>query len=307
MEERAYPMTQRLEPVSLYAQSVEYSPHTLLVAEDFSPAADSALKYAVMLAKRFGSHIHLISVQTPIDFAEALEGGSYAIKTSEENARTSLARIQAQLKESGIESDATRRVGNASDTLWKYAAELKPDLLLFGAYGYSPSDRPGLGSTAEHLLRTVRCPAFVVGPHANVSKLEIPSLDRILCATTSLESPDKIVDFSAHFAKKMQSDLEFLHVVDPIHRGQLRQRYEEWCENWCRKLRRRNISASWTLLYGQPEEAIAKRAAEAKVSLIIFGLHRSGSHMIDCPDGVVSSTIHQASCPIMTVPMESPS
>jgi nucleotide-binding universal stress UspA family protein len=260
-----------------------------------------------MFAKRFGSHIHLISVQTPIDFAEALEGGSYAIKTSEENARTSLAHIQAKLKASGIESDAIRRVGNASDTLWKYAAELKPDLLLFGAYGYSPSDRPGLGSTAEHLLRTVRCPAFVVGPHAKVSELETPSLHRILCAITSLESPDNIVDFSAHFAKRMRSHVEFIHVVNPIHQGQLREHYEEWCEDWCRKLRRRSISASWTLLYGQPEEAIAQRAAEAEVSLIIFGLHRRGSQMIDCPDGVVSSTIHQAYCPIMTVPMESPS
>ena len=37
-------------------------------------------------------------------------------------------------------------------------------------------------------------------------------------------------------------------------------------------------------------------------SLILFGLHRSGNRMIDCPDGVVSATIRQAHCPVMTVP-----
>ena len=35
-------------------------------------------------------------------------------------------------------------------------------------------------------------------------------------------------------------------------------------------------------------------------SLILFGLHRSGNQMIDCPDGVVSATIRQAPCPVMT-------
>jgi nucleotide-binding universal stress UspA family protein len=297
-------MTQLQEPAPLYAHSVEYTPHTLIVAQDFSPAADSALKYAVMFAKRFGARIHLISVQSPRDFAEALECGSYAIERSKDNGQTSLALVQVKLKESGIQCDAIRRVGNPSDTLWEYAAELKPDLLLFGAYGYSPTDRPELGSTAEHLLRTVRCPAFVVGPHANVSEPEASSLHHILCATTSLESPDNIVDFAGHFAAKMRSHLELLHVVDPIHRTKGRQHYEEWCEDWCRKLRRQLVSASWTLLYGPREEVISIRAAEAQASLIIFALHRRGPRMIECPDGVVSSAIHQAHCPVMTVPME---
>lgn len=297
-------MKQTLEPASFNARSVEYALHTLLVADDFSIAADTALKYAVMFARRFGSRIHLISVQTPTDLAEALEGGSFAIETSQDNAKTSLARIQMHLKESGIQSNAIRRVGNPSDILLEYAAELKPDLLLFGAYGYSPSDRPRLGSTAGHLLRTMRCPAFVVGPHANVNEPEAPSFHHILCATTSLESPDDVVGFAAQFAQEMRSRLELLHVIDPVHRSQPRQRYEEWCEAWCKQLRRQNLSASWTVLHGEPGELMPQRATEANASLVIFALHRRGSQMIDCPDGVVSRVIHQAHCPVMTVPVE---
>jgi hypothetical protein len=90
---KIYAMAQLKEPDHPYISPVDYTLRTLLVAENFSSASDSALKYAVMFAKRFGSHIHLIRVQTPTDFAEALEGGSYAMKISEDNTRTSLGRV----------------------------------------------------------------------------------------------------------------------------------------------------------------------------------------------------------------------
>jgi hypothetical protein len=127
----------------------------LLVAYDFSEAADSSLKYEVLLAKRCGSFIHLVGVRSPAEYS-----------------------------------------------------------LLLGAFGYGPIDRPRLGSTAEHLLRTVRCPVFVVGPHATLRDREAPSIQRTLCATTSLETPDDIVCFAGHFAAKMGAKLDIVHAVD---------------------------------------------------------------------------------------------
>ncbi len=59
----------------VYAEPVQYELKDLLVAYDFSAAADSSLKYAVMLSKRFGSFIHLIGVQSPAEYASALEAG----------------------------------------------------------------------------------------------------------------------------------------------------------------------------------------------------------------------------------------
>jgi hypothetical protein len=64
----------------------------------------------------------------------------------------------------------------------------------------------------------------------------------------------------------------------------------------------RGISVSWTVLHGQADKVLAARAAESKSSVILFGLHRSGNHMIDCADGVVSATIRRAHCPVMTFP-----
>ena len=75
-------MTQNI-PFPVYAESIHYDLKELLVAYDFSEAADSSLKYAVMLSKKFGSFIHLIGVQSPAEYASALEAGPLAMQLSQ--------------------------------------------------------------------------------------------------------------------------------------------------------------------------------------------------------------------------------
>jgi nucleotide-binding universal stress UspA family protein len=285
-----------------YAESIKYDLKELLVAYDFSAAADSSLKYAVMLSKRFGSFIHLIGVQSPAEYASALEAGLLAMKISHQDLQFGLQGVEDRLRSEGIRSDSVRRIGNISDTIEGAILEHTPDLLLLGAFGYGPIDRPRLGSTAEHLLRTVRCPVLVLGPNALLRDREAPPIQRILCATTSLENPDNILCFAGHFAIQLGAHLELVQAVDSTHKSVPRKLHEQRCEEWSSKLRGRGISVSWTVLYGQADKVLAARAAESRSSVILFGLHRSGVHMIDCPDGVVSATIRRAHCPVMTVP-----
>ncbi len=294
-------MTQN-NTLPVYAESIHYDLKELLVAYDFSEAADSSLKYAVMLSKKFGSFIHLIGVQSPAEYASALEAGPLAMQMSQRDLQSGLKNIEERLREEGIWSDYVRRIGNVSDTIEGAILERTPDLLLLGAFGYGRIDRPRLGSTAEHLLRTVRCPVLVLGPHALLRDREAPAIRRILCAMTSVESPDDILAFAGHFAAQMGASLELVHVMDPTHQHVRRKDNEQRCEEWAGKLRDRGITVSWTVVHGRADEAIAARAAKSKSSLILFGLHRSGNQATDCADGVVSATIREAHCPVMTVP-----
>ncbi len=156
-----------------------------------------------------------------------------------------------------------------------------------------------LGSTAEHLLRTVRCPVFIIGPNALLRDREAPPVERILCATSSLDITDSIFSFAGHLAGQMGAVLELVYVVDPTQKD---ARPRQRCEEWTNELRERGVKVAWRVLYGQADKMLAQHATESKASLILFGLHRSGNQMIDCPDGVVSATIRQAPCPVMTVP-----
>ncbi len=286
----------------VYAEPIHYDLKELLVAYDFSQAADSALKYAVMFSKRFGSFIHLIGVQSPADYAGALEAGPLAMEMSQRDLQFGLQEREEHLRAQGIWSDSVRRIGNISDTIEGVILEHTPDLLLLGAYGYGPIDRPRLGSTAEHLLRTVRCPVLVVGPNALLRDREAPPIERILCPTSSLDVAENIFCFAGHLAGQMGAHLELVYVVDPTQKDERRKHREKRCEEWSNKLRDRGVTVTWTVLYGRADTVLAERAAESKSSVILFGLHRSGNRMIDCPDGVVSGTIRQAPCPVMTVP-----
>ena len=283
----------------VYAESVQYDLKELLVAYDFSAAADSSLKYAVMLSKRFGSFIHLIGVQSPTEYASVLDAGPLAMEMSQRDLQFGLHEIEQSLRAEGIWSDSVRRIGNISDTIEGAILEHTPDLLLLGAYGYGPIDRSRLGSTAEHLLRTVRCPVFIVGPNALLRDKEAPPIERILCPTSSLDIGDNIFCFAGHLAGHIGAHLELAYVVDPTQKD---VRPRQRCEKWTTELRERGVKVTWTVLYGSAGKMLAQRATESKASLILFGLHRSGNQMIDCPDGVVSATIRQAPCPVMTVP-----
>jgi nucleotide-binding universal stress UspA family protein len=284
-----------------YAKSSQCDLKELLVAYDFSEAADSSLKYAVMLSKRFGSFIHLIGVQSPAEYSSALEAGPLAMEMSQRDLQFGLHEVQERLRAQGIWSDSVRRIGNVSDMIEGAILEQTPGLLLLGAYGYSAVDRSRLGSTAEHLLRTVRCPVLIVGPNAILHDREAPAIERILCPTSTLDVTESIFGFVGHLASQGATHLELVHVVDP--KIDLPDKHkEQLCEEWCGKLRDRGIQVTWNVFYGRAEEVIVARATELNASLVLFGLHRSGNQMIDCPDGVVSATIRQAPCPVMTVP-----
>jgi nucleotide-binding universal stress UspA family protein len=288
----------------VYADSIHYQLAELLVAYDFSDAADSALKYAAMFSKRFGSFIHLIGVQSPADYAGALESGPLAVEMSQRDLQFGLQGVEERLRGQGIWCDSVRRIGNISDTIEGSILEHTPDLLLLGAFGFGPIDRRRLGSTAEHLLRTARCPVLILGPQALLRDREAPLIQRILCAMSSLETSGNVLGFATHLAHRMGASLEFVHVIDATKKEVSLSLRQERREAWSDELRERGVPVSWTVVHGRADEAIAARAAESKSSLILFELHRGGRRMIDCSDGVVSATIRKAHCPVMTVPAQ---
>jgi nucleotide-binding universal stress UspA family protein len=294
-------MTQQ-STLSVSADPIHYDFAELLVAYDFSEASDASLKYAVMLSKRFGSFIHLIAVQTPADYASALEAGRPALEMAQRDLDFSLQEVEQRLQSEGIWCDSVRRIGNVSDTIEGAILERTPNLLLLGAFGYGSIDRRRLGSTAEHLLRTIHCPTLVVGPQALLRDREAPPIRRILCAMSTLEGGDNIPFFAGHLATKLGSEVEFLHVVKSEQKNSTRSHCLEHGHEWLDKLRDRGITASCAVICGRAERQIAAHAIASGSSLILFGLHRAGNQMIDCQDGVVSATIRRAECPVMAVP-----
>jgi nucleotide-binding universal stress UspA family protein len=117
-----------------------------------------------------------------------------------------------------------------------------------------------------------------------------------------MDVTDDMFCFAGCLAGRLSARLELLHVIDATQPDVRHKHYEQRCKDWSTKLRGRGVQVTWNVIYGRADAMIAQRAAEWQASLILFGLHRSGNQMIDCTDGVVSATIRQARCPVMTVP-----
>lgn len=274
----------------------------IVVAYDFSEASETALRYAVGLARTFGGFVNVVSVQSAADYAADMESGS-AQKESHRQLTDELQSIAQRLGTLGIRNRVTHRAGAVADVLVQFAAELKADLLLLGAYGQKGIDRPRLGSTAEYMLRSMPCAVLTIGPGAVLHQRDVPPLQMVLCASSLPQRAGSAARKVAAMARTSDARVEIFHVVDKqarVRETRTDKEMAEAAENLVKNLERESIHAGWKLASGPQGERIVERANEIHADLIVFGLE----HVPGSPDamGTISLTIRQAACPVLTVP-----
>lgn len=274
----------------------------LLVAYDFSAAAGAALEYAAELSQHFGSTIHLISVETPAEYARVMGAEPRVRDHVQQDSEYRLHHIEKRLRARGIQCDSVHRIGEVPDILEGATLEGKTDLLLLGAFGHGPTDRTQLGSTAEHILSVAHCPVLTIGPDAVYLPASSLKIDRLVCVTNSASNDHELLIFCSRLATAVHGHLELLHVVDSDHPVRPSEVYEQQCETRSRTLRDQGIEVSWTLLYGPPDQVIPARAAECRASLIVLGIRGPGSREVASLDQRIIDTIRTAHCPVLTVP-----
>ena len=117
---------------------------------------------------------------------------------------------------------------------------------MLGAYGCGSQDRHTLGSTAEHLLSALPCPAMVYGPNV---KFSIEAKERggpVLLPLSFPCSPAQL-DEAIKIALYFNVSVEVLHVADAVvatHRHQL----EEECKRVASLLDHAGIESTWSVL-----------------------------------------------------------
>lgn len=121
----------------------------LLVATDFSRAADAALRTASGLAVHLDATVRLVHV----------------VASSAERARAER-RLAAQvhdLRQGSLEAEGRCLGGEPVEVILAEAAAWQADLLAAGTSGRQGLQRLVLGSVAEELLRRAGCPVLTVG------------------------------------------------------------------------------------------------------------------------------------------------
>jgi nucleotide-binding universal stress UspA family protein len=143
----------------------------LVVATDFSGAAERALGVGIRFAKLMGATLDLVHVYfrpapgvlSPMPgVVPAPPPGPDELQTIEQR----FAALGAQVREAGVQYLATNLVGHPADEITSYARRVGADLIVVGTHGRTGIRRALLGSVAELVVRRARCPVVVVPGHS---------------------------------------------------------------------------------------------------------------------------------------------
>lgn len=264
----------------------------IMVAHDGSAASDRALADAADLARRLHAELFIACVESPED-------------TRADGPR---AHREPQFSEENYEGDATELIapvhtlvakGAVQTTLLRFCEDKQIDLLLLGAYGHGPQDRLTLGSTAERLLRTVRCPCVVYGPKASGRVFSNAHAGPALLPVSLPCSESDMLE-AITIAKAFGASVEIYHSV--VHREAPHEL--RWCERECKTvaalLRREGIRTEWSFLYGDPAASICCKSTEIHSPFVLMPLKPRGTLSLPTSDNVAAGVIRRSTVPVLT-------
>jgi nucleotide-binding universal stress UspA family protein len=139
----------------------------MLVPTDFSPASDIAFLYAIDMAAREGSSLHLLHVVDEASFATAYPDGFYvelpgvrAQLSNEANAK--LRDMAARCAAANVEATTEVAVGRAARVIAETATVRGTDLIVIGTHGRGGFAHLVLGSVTERVVRIAPCAVLTV-------------------------------------------------------------------------------------------------------------------------------------------------
>ena len=139
----------------------------ILCPVDFSPPCYEALGRARELAAHFSATLTLLHVVSPIPVIPNSTFPSAAhvpdlLSEMEESARQSLADIEKELAEAGVQCKSSVVHGAPADQIVAAASTEKSDLIVIATHGMTGWKRVLFGSVAEKVVRYAPCAVLTI-------------------------------------------------------------------------------------------------------------------------------------------------
>ena len=263
----------------------------ILVATDFSPYADAALKQAVWLARRHGAKVTLAHCLP--DLRRAVHSSSFKARMDllygegdlfqREIRRKSdlkLRQIIADLNAGDVAISAETLLGEAFVEIIHAVQQEGYDLVLAGSRGLAAWQQFFVGSTAKRLIR--KCPASVW-----IVKAEHTGPPKVVLAPTDFSEVSRQAALEgAWVARQADADFHVLHVIDSMDIPEEVFENMPECDSLRQEIKRENQQrlADFVtslgadagriqshLCWGTPWKEIARLAEELNVGLISIG------------------------------------
>ena len=273
----------------------------ILLATDFSPAADAAAPFAIQIGKSYGAKVYGLHVDLFDDYTSAApEAWAMMAEAQEKQSKEHAQLLNAQL--AGVNHEVMIGQGNIWDVVSKFIEEKKIDLIVLGTRGRTGLEKALLGSVAEQILRQAPCPVLTVGPHVTLQPENAAKIHEILYATDLAVDFPVAAPYAISLAQENQAHLTLLCVMEePEGRARmaetkvpkLRNLVPEGAALWC--------EPHYLVEQGIPAEKILEVADQRHVDLIVLGAQPARWLATHINAGTVHRVISEAKCPVLTV------
>jgi nucleotide-binding universal stress UspA family protein len=278
----------------------------VLFTTDFTDASQRALPILAAIARRYGSKVFAAHVWTPGPYSMVpAEVIAVLDRQSERAAKTELEQLtQAHVLE-GIEVEPLVCCGQPGQEIGRLADQRHISLAVMSTHGRTGFKHRVLGSVAEEVIRTLRCPVLTVGPRLAARFSELKTIANILFPTDFSVESMAVFPYLASLAHEYQSRLTILHVLSPETAGT--RDAETVAENLRRKMKKaleKEISprcrVDFVIDSGEPAETILAHARRIDADLIGLGVRGWTDIAKHFRETVAYRILAEAECPVLT-------
>ena len=173
---------------------------TILVATDFSAAAENAAHYAADMANAIGAGIHLLNVYNiPATYSEI----PLSLNATDmmQEAEKNIELLKDKLSAHHIKVTAEVRMGLFFSELKAVCEQLNPYIVVLGSQGSTAAERLFFGSHAVHAMQHLAWPLVAVPPEAKFSTIKriglATDLEKVVDMIPETKIKNLVTDFNA--------------------------------------------------------------------------------------------------------------
>ena len=287
------------------------SPRRILVATDFSAAADRALDTALDIAARSQAEVHLVHALALPSLYYApyhilLPNGFDA--EARKRAQEQLAEREERVRATGCTGGSHLGIVPAPWCIAERARELRADLVVIGSRGHTGLKRFALGSVAEATVK--RSPVSVLTVRGE-GDADLPKV--IVVGVDFSPHSEEAVALAADWARNFSASLYLVHGFHPPLIGVTRYEVpipDMWTQLARDDARRRltalaagltDIDLKIEVLSDAPDVALDAVAERVHADLIVTGSRGLGGVKHALLGSVAERTLRHAPCSVLTV------
>lgn len=290
----------------------------ILVARDFSPVSNQALRHAYDLATRTGARLHVL-------YAEVLHENPFA-SSEHPSPASDLDRIRKELRVDAngdaINGDvevmeAVVRDVAAGPAILSYASDNDVDLIALGTHGRRGVRRVLLGSVAEEVVRSADRPVLTVRGHDSGERTSgAPAIDQILVPVDFSRYSREALRSAQELAALYDARIDVLHVIEEtLHPAfyvggvqsiydiepDIEAKVERKLREFVRATPGRDVDTTYHVRSGRAARTITSFAEETGVDLVAMSTHGQTGLEHFLLGSVAEKVVRHTKCPVLTV------